>query len=99
MSVNEKIKELYLLSHIESRRASQTGEDEDGYFGKMFDLETFFNLIKQEIYDEIKEELIPDELVDIEPDSFSRQYLKGCNGGITDALYIVKNFGVDIDEL
>ena len=60
--------------------------------------ERFAELIKQAIYDEVKEELIPDELVDIEPDSFNRQYLKGCNGGVTDALYIIKNFGVIQDD-
>ena len=53
----------------------------------------FAELIKQAIYDEVKEELIPDELVNIEPDSLNRQYLKGCNGGVTDALYLIKTFG------
>jgi len=80
--MNDRIRELYRQSYI------------DGYFGKMFDPETFFNLIKQAIYDEVKEEIVADELNNIEPDSLSREYLKGCNGGIVDALCIIKNFGV-----
>ena len=60
-------------------------------------LEKFTELLKQAIYDKVKEELIPDELVDIEPDSLMRQYLKGCNGGTVDALCHIKNFGVDIE--
>jgi hypothetical protein len=59
------------------------------------DLQKFADLIKQAIYDEVKEELTPPELVNIEPDRIDRQYLKGCNGGLTDALYIIKNFGVE----
>ena len=61
-------------------------------------LNKFVELIKQAIYDEVKEELLPDELVDIEPHSLSRQYLKGCNEGLADALYIIKNFGVIQDD-
>ena len=62
------------------------------------DLEKFAELIKQAIYDEVKEELMADEMINIEPDSLSREYLKGCNGGIIDALCLIKNFGVDVDE-
>ena len=58
----------------------------------------FAELIKQAIYDEVKEELMADEMINIEPDSLSREYLKGCNGGIVDALCHIKNFGVDVDE-
>jgi len=85
--MNKRIKELMIQSNP------------DGDFsGSEWVFEKFAELIKQAIYDEVKEELMPDELVNIEPDSFSRQYLKGCNGGITDALHIIKNFGADIDE-
>jgi hypothetical protein len=84
--MNERIRELY--------RQSQT----DGYFGKAFDPEKFVELIKQAIYDDVKEELIEDELINIEPDRMSREYLKGCNGGIVDALTHIKNFGKDIEE-
>jgi hypothetical protein len=84
--MNERIKELYRQSHT------------DGYFGKAFDPEKFLELIKQAIYDDVKQELTDDSLINIEPDRVSREYLKGCNGGIVDALCIIKNFGVDIDE-
>ena len=60
--------------------------------------EKFAELLKQAIYDKVKEELIEDEIINIESDRLSREYLKGCNGGIVDALCHIKNFGVDIDE-
>jgi hypothetical protein len=87
--MNERIREL-------AEQAGWMMSDEvDGFNSR---LEKFVGLLKQAIYDDVKEDLIPDELIDIEPDSFSRQYLKGCNGGTVDALMHVKNFGVDIDE-
>jgi hypothetical protein len=63
-----------------------------------FNPEKFAQLIVQAIYDDVKEELIEDELINIEPDRMSREYLKGCNGGIVDALTHIKNFGKDIEE-
>jgi hypothetical protein len=87
--MNEQIKQL-------AEQAGWMMSDEvDGFNIR---LEKFVELLKQAIYDQVKEELIPDELVDIEPDSLMRQYLKGCNGGTVDALIHIKNFGVDIDE-
>jgi len=89
--MNEQIRKL----------AEQAGYMEDGFgFGHwdMPEFQKFVELFKQAIYDQVKEELIPDELVDIEPDSLMRQYLKGCNGGTVDALIHIRNFGVDIDE-
>lgn len=83
--MNERIKELY--------RQSMT----DGYLGKAFDPEKFVELIKQAIYDDVKEELMDDAIINEEPDRLSREYLKGCNGGTIDALCHIKNFGVDID--
>ena len=56
-------------------------------------------LIKQAIYDQVKEELIDDETINSEPDPLLKEYLKGCNGGTVDALCHIKNFGVDIDEV
>lgn len=83
--MNERIREIYRQSHT------------DGFFGLAFDPEKFAELLLQAIYNEVKEELIPDELINIEPDSLNRQYLKGCNGGITDALCHIQNFGKDIE--
>ena len=78
--------------------AEQAGYMKDGFgigHWDMPEFQKFVELFKQAIYDEVKEDLIPDELVDIEPDSLSRQYLKGCNGGTVDALTRIKNFGVE----
>lgn len=62
---------------------------------KLIDAERFAQLLQQAIYDEIKQELIPEELIDAEAKIEDRFYLRGCNGGIVDALTIVKNFGVE----
>lgn len=61
------------------------------------ELEKFVELIKQAIYDLVKEELIDDAIINEEPDRLSREYLKGCNGGTVDALCHIKNFGKDIE--
>jgi len=62
------------------------------------DIEKFAELIKQAIYDEVKEELVEDELINRHRDSLVREYLKGNNRGIVDALNCIKNFGRDIEE-
>jgi hypothetical protein len=54
----------------------------------------FAELIKQAIYDIVKEELIPDDVIAGETPQF-QEYLKGCNGGTVDALCHIKNFGVE----
>lgn len=84
--MNERIRELY--------RQSMT----DGYLGKAFDPEKFVELIKQAIYNDVKEELMDDATINEEPDRVIRGYLKGCNGGIVDALCHIKNFGMEIEE-
>jgi hypothetical protein len=62
----------------------------------VFDEQKFAELIKQAIYDQVKDELIPDELIAKEPPEW-QQYLRGCNAGTVDALTHIKNFGVDIE--
>jgi hypothetical protein len=57
-------------------------------------LKDFAELIKQSIYDKVKEELIPDEVI-AEEQVHHQEYLKGCNAGIVDALCYIKQFGVD----
>lgn len=59
--------------------------------------EKFAELIKQAIYDVVKEELIDDAIINEESDPLAREYLKGCNGGTVDALCHIKNFGVEIE--
>jgi len=58
----------------------------------------FAELLKQAIYDQVKQELIDDADIDATTDPLAREYLKGCNGGTVDALCHIQNFGVDIDE-
>jgi hypothetical protein len=57
-------------------------------------LEKFVELIKQSIYDKVKEELIPDDII-AEEQVHHQEYLKGCNAGIVDALCHIKQFGVE----
>jgi hypothetical protein len=59
-------------------------------------IEKFVELIKQAIYDQVKEELIPDDIIATEPPEL-QEYLKGCNGGTVDALCHIKNFAIDFD--
>lgn len=60
-----------------------------------FDQEQFAELIKQAIYDQVKREIVDDDLIDAQLDIEDRCYLRGNNGGIVDALCIIKNFGVE----
>lgn len=57
-------------------------------------LKEFAELIKQSIYDKVKEELIPDDII-AEEQVHHQEYLKGCNAGIVDALCHIKQFGVE----
>lgn len=57
-------------------------------------LKDFAELIKQSIYDKVKEELIPDDII-AEEQVHHQEYLKGCNAGIVDALCYIKQFGVE----
>ena len=86
--MNQQIREL-----ADQARFVKTSEypSQDEVFEK------FAELLKQAIYDRVKEELIPDEIIAREPEQF-QEYLKGCNGGTVDALLHIRNFGVDIDE-
>ena len=93
--MNERIKQLVLEAGF-----CHYGEDMGFYNipvpafnGRM---EKFVELIKQAIYDDVKEELIDDAIINEEPE-VSREFLKGCNGGTVDALYHIKNFGVEIE--
>lgn len=58
-----------------------------------FDYEKFAELIKQAIYDTVKEEWVEQADIDDETNIETKRYLQGCNGGIVDALCIIKSFG------
>ena len=61
-------------------------------------IQRFVQLIKQAIYNKVREELVDDAEINIDPNPLSREYLKGNNGGVTYALIKIKNFGEDIAE-
>jgi hypothetical protein len=86
--MNEQIKELM------NQSMESTGVE--GLGGSYMELnpEKFAELIKQAIYDKVKEELIPDDII-AEEQAHHQEYLKGCNAGTVDALCHIKNFGVD----
>lgn len=70
----------------------------DGYpitipYNKDF-VNKFAELLKQEIYNQVKEELVSEEEILKESNVENRCYLNGNNGGVIDALTIIKNFGV-----
>jgi hypothetical protein len=91
--MNERIYKL-----AEQAGGSRTVDGGYIIFDDSGELERFVDLIKQAIYDEVKEELVEDELINRHRDSLVREYLKGNNSGIVDALNCIKNFGKDIEE-
>lgn len=58
------------------------------------EIEKFAELIVQEIYSQVKQEIVDDDFIDAQADIEDRCYLRGNNGGIVDALCIIKNFGI-----
>ena len=82
--MNERIEELAKQCYV------KTGSPHTDHF----EYWKFAELIKQAIYDKVKEELIPDDII-AEEQAHHQEYLKGCNAGTVDALCHIKNFGVD----
>jgi len=87
--MKERIKELALQA---------------GYLPDMFgighwdmpEFQNFVRLFKEALVQEIAGEYVGDAIIDTELDIEDRCYLRGNNGGVTDAIIIVKNFGEDI---
>lgn len=92
--MNDKIKELWEQAGGQYFKGDQSKYSEY----TIVNLEEFVQRLKEAIYDEVKEELLDEVDIGTEPDIEDRCYLRGCNGGIVDALCIIRNFGVDIDE-
>ena len=88
--MNEKIKDLMTEAGVSIEYVTNTKQ--------IVILEKFAELLKQAIYDRVKEELVDDADIAATTDPLAREYLKGCNGGTVDALCHIQNFGVDIDE-
>ena len=85
--MNDRIKELAVKAGFVDKGSNHTA-----YMS--FDHENFAELIKHAIYDRVKEELIPDDII-AEEQVHHQEYLRGCNAGTVDALCHIKNFGVD----
>jgi hypothetical protein len=64
----------------------------------MPEFQTFVRLFKEALIQELTGEYVGDAIIDSEPDMEDRCYLRGNNGGITDAIIIIQNFGENIDE-
>jgi hypothetical protein len=64
----------------------------------MPEFQNFVRLFKEALMQEIAGEYVGDAIIDAESDIEDRCYLRGNNGGITDAILTVQNFGEDIDH-
>jgi hypothetical protein len=97
--MNERIKELAIKAGFDLDVHDSGDGNFYGWEGRWINREIteFAELIKQAIYDKVKEELIPDDVI-AEEKLEHQEYLKGCNGGTVDALCHIKQFGVNIDE-
>lgn len=84
--LNQQILELAQQAGLKSRSEIALSPQE----------EKFVELLKQAIYDQVFDELIPEDLIDAESEQW-REYLKGCNAGVVDSLGHIRNFGVDIE--
>ena len=91
--MNERIQ--HLVEQAEEYAYVEYAKKETGYTFQQLFLNKFVELIKQAIYNDVKEDLMEDASINAEPDRLSREYLKGCNGGTVDALYHINNFGVE----
>jgi hypothetical protein len=88
--MNDRIREL----------AIEAGYMEDGFgigHWDMPEFQNFIRLFKEALIQELTGEYVGDPIIDTEPDIEDRCYLRGNNGGITDAIIIVRNFGEEID--
>jgi len=97
-TMNERIKLLALQAGWWEPLGLPSDWDDGDYVVSKEQMKKFAELLKQAIYDQVKQELIDDADIDATTDPLAREYLKGCNGGTVDALCHIQNFGVDIDE-
>lgn len=92
--MNDKFKELW-----EKAGGHYSKGDQHKYPEYTIDnIEIFVEILKKEICDEVKEELVDDDIIEKTNNLSNMYYLRGCNGGLVDALCIIQNFGVDINE-
>ena len=89
--MNKRIKELAI---------------EAGYLPDMFgighwdmpEFQNFVRLFKKALMQEIAGEYVGDAIIDAESNKEDQFYLHGNNGGVTDAILAIQNFGEDIDH-
>jgi hypothetical protein len=87
--MNERIQELIKASY-------ETVENEYSRLVTFFNKEKFAELIVRECIKESIEEIVSDENIEHESDPLHREYLKGNNQGIVDAVVRFRNhFGVE----
>ena len=87
--MNERIQELIKASY-------ETVENEYSRLVTFFNKEKFAELIVKECIKESMEEIVSDENIEHESDPLHREYLKGNNQGIVDAVVRFRNhFGVE----
>lgn len=80
--------------------AKQAGYKKDSFGFGHWDMPEFHNFVRlfqEEIKNELRNEIIDDDIIDAELDIEDRCYLRGSNGGIVDAMCIVQNFGEVIE--
>ena len=90
-AMNKRIKEL----------AIKAGYQKDSFGVGHWDMpefNEFVRLFKGALIEKLAAEYVGDDIIDAEPDIEDRCYLRGNDGGITDAIIIVQNFGEVIDE-
>lgn len=91
--MNERIQQL--AEQAEEEAYVEYAKKETGYTFQQLFLNKFVELIKQAIYNVVKEELMGDAIINAQSDTVIREYLKGRKGGTEEALYDIKNFGVE----
>lgn len=91
--MNERIQQL--AEQAEEEAYVEYAKKETGYTFQQLFLNKFVELIKQAIYNVVKEELMDDAIINAQSDTVIREYLKGRKGGTEEALYDIKNFGVE----
>jgi len=62
------------------------------------DIAKLVDIVKQDIYDQVKQELIDDAEIEAKESEVERAYLRGINMGVVDSLYHIKMYGTETKE-
>jgi hypothetical protein len=91
--MNERIRELAIKAGFDLDVHGSGDDNFYGWEGRWINREItqFAHLLIDAIYDKVKDELIPDDIIaDEKPEH--HEYLKGCNAETVDALCHIKYF-------